>query len=73
MNIDDAVECGVDMSGAKETLIKVQKNNRKLFVRFETGMGKNIKNVLVIIHKSMTTERKELDKKKLRNYIFVCE
>ena len=40
LKIDDAVECNDDMSSVKEILMKVQKNNRKLFVGIESGMGK---------------------------------
>ena len=40
MKIDDTVEHGDDMSSAKEMLINVEINNRKLFVGIEPGMGK---------------------------------
>ena len=57
--IDDAVECNDDTSSVKEILMKVQKNNRKLFVGSESGMGKNINNVMVTMHESMSTEGKD--------------
>ena len=57
--IDDAAEHSDDFSIAKEMLMKVKKNNRKLFVGIETRMGKSTNNVLVAMQKSMVTEGKD--------------
>ena len=39
--------------------MKVQKNNRKLFVGIEPRMGKNIKNMSMTMYKSIATEGKD--------------
>ena len=59
MKIDDTVEHRDDVSSAKKTLMKVKKNDRKIFVGNEPGLGKNTNTTLIVMHKIMVMEGKD--------------
>ena len=56
-----------DISTAKGMLMKVNKNNRKLFVGIEPRMGNIENNALVVMHESMVTEGKDGIRNEYRN------
>ena len=51
----DRMECECELARVKEILANAEVNKKKLFVGIEQDTGKNEDNVLVVMHRGMTS------------------